>query len=37
MQGPAPDQAASDRATVLVKAIDGVSSVNNLLTIAGNS
>lgn len=37
MQGPAPDQAAAERATVLVQAIEGVNSVNNLLTVASTS
>ena len=34
LQGPAPSQAAADRATVLVKAVDGVTDVKNMLTIA---
>jgi hyperosmotically inducible periplasmic protein len=35
LQGPAPSQAAADRATVLAKAVDGVTDVKNMLTIAG--
>ena len=34
LKGPAPSQAASDRATSMAQAVDGVISVNNQLTVA---
>ena len=37
LQGPAPTMEAAERATVLAKAVDGVSEVKNMLTVAGKS
>lgn len=37
LTGPAPTQAASDRATLLTKAVEGVTDVKNQLTISAKS
>jgi osmotically-inducible protein OsmY len=37
LTGPAPTQAASDRASALVQAIEGVTGVRNQLTVGGKS
>ena len=37
LKGPAPTPAAAERATVLAKAVDGVTDVNNMLTVSGQS
>ncbi len=37
LTGPAPTQAASDRASSMARAVDGVNDVKNQLTVAGNS
>ena len=37
LTGPAPTQAASDRASSMAQAADGVIEVKNQLTVAGNS
>lgn len=37
LKGPAPSTSAAERATVLAKAVDGVTEVKNMLTVAGNS
>lgn len=37
LQGPAPTREAAERATVLAEAVEGVSEVRNLLTVAGQS
>lgn len=37
LTGPAPSQAASDRATALAKAVDGVTEVRNQLVVGGAS
>ncbi len=37
LQGPAPSMEAAERATVLAKAVDGVSEVKNMLTVDGKS
>lgn len=37
LTGPAPTQAAADRASAMAQAVDGVSEVKNQLTVAGKS
>lgn len=37
LQGPAPTMEAAERATVLAKAVDGVSEVKNMLTVDDKS
>ena len=37
LTGPAPTQAASDRASAMAQAVDGVNEVKNRLTVAGKS
>ena len=37
LKGPAPTASAAERATVLAKAVDGVTDVNNMLTVSGQS
>ena len=37
LQGPAPSMEAAERATVLAKAVDGVSEVKNMLTVDSKS
>jgi hyperosmotically inducible periplasmic protein len=37
LSGPAPTREAAERATVLAKAVEGVSEVRNQLTVGGNS
>ncbi len=37
LQGPAPTMEAAARATVLARAVNGVSDVRNMLTVAGKS
>lgn len=37
LSGPAPTQEAVERATVLAKAVEGVTEVRNQLTVSGNS
>ena len=37
LTGPAPTQAASDRASSMAQAVDGVNGVKNQLTVAGKS
>jgi hyperosmotically inducible periplasmic protein len=37
LSGPAPTQEAAERATVLAKAVEGVTEVRNQLTVSGNS
>ncbi|QCB48345.1 BON domain-containing protein [Hydrogenophaga sp. PAMC20947] len=37
LHGPAPTVEAAERATVLAKAVSGVSEVKNMLTVAGKS
>jgi hyperosmotically inducible periplasmic protein len=37
LSGPAPTREAAERATVLAKAVEGVTEVRNRLTVGGNS